>query len=73
MPIDIEVLVTKIFGYFHIYTALAERLKDFFDFVVQEHKQILGYANVRRLSLLPALERILKLYPSLKSFFISEK
>jgi hypothetical protein len=34
-------------------------------------KQILGYANVKGLSLLPALERILKIYPSLKSFFMS--
>lgn len=72
MPIDIEVLVTKIFGYFHIYTVRVERLKDFCDFVGQEYKQILGYANVRWLSLLPALERILKLYPVLKSFFMSE-
>ena len=73
MPIDIEVLVTKIFGYFHIYTVRVERLKDFCDFFGQEYKQILGYAYVRWLSLLPALETILKLYWSLKSFFMSEK
>ena len=73
MPIDIEVLVMKIFGYFHIYTVRVERLKDFWDFVGQEYKQILSYANVMWLSLLPALERILKLYRSLKFFFMSEK
>ena len=50
MPIDIEVLVTKIFGYFHIYTVRVEHLKDFCDLVGQEYKQILGYANVRWLS-----------------------
>ena len=73
MPIDIEVLVTKIFGYFHIYTVRVERLKDFCDFVGQQYKQILGYTNVRWLLLLSALKRILKLYLSLKSFFMSEK
>jgi hypothetical protein len=29
MPVDIEALVIKIFGYFHIYTARVERLKVF--------------------------------------------
>jgi hypothetical protein len=67
MPVDIEVLVTKIFGHFHIYAVRVERLKDFCDFVGQRYKQILSYANVRWLSLLPALERILKMYYSLKS------
>jgi hypothetical protein len=63
MLVDIEVLVKKIFGYFRIYRVRAERLKDFCDFARQTYKQILGYANVRRLSLIPALERILKIYP----------
>jgi hypothetical protein len=72
MPVDIKVLVTKIFVYFHIYAVCVEHRKDFCDFARQEYKQILGYANVRWLSLLPALERILKIYPPLKSFFMLE-
>jgi hypothetical protein len=67
MPVDIEVPVKKIFGYFHIHTVRAECLKDFCDSAGQEYKQILDYANVK-LSYLPALERILKIYPSLMSF-----
>jgi hypothetical protein len=39
MPVDIEVFVTKIFGYFHMYTVRVERLKYFCDFA-GEYKQI---------------------------------
>jgi hypothetical protein len=46
MPVDIEVFVKKIFGYFHIYTVRAEGVNDFCDFAGQDYKQILGYANV---------------------------
>jgi hypothetical protein len=68
MPLDIKVLVTKNFGYFRLYTVCVECLKDFCDFTRQEYKQILGYA--RWLSSFSALERILKIYPSLKSFYV---
>jgi hypothetical protein len=47
MSVDIKVTVTKFFEYFHIYMVHVERLKDFCDFVGQEHKQLLGYVNVR--------------------------
>jgi hypothetical protein len=66
MPVDIKVLVMKIFGYFHIYMIRV-------DFAGQEYKKILGYVNASWLSLLPALKnKILKIHPSLKFFFISE-
>jgi hypothetical protein len=73
MPVDIEVLVTKISGYFHIHTVRVERINDFCDSAGQEYKQILDYANVRWLSLLPTLETTLKICPSLMSFFLCQK
>ncbi|CDQ72078.1 unnamed protein product [Oncorhynchus mykiss] len=72
IPLDVEYLLTKIFGYFHIFTVRVERLKSFCDFVGQEYHNILGHSDVRWLSLLPALERVLKMHVPLKSFFISE-
>ena len=67
LPIDVEYLLTKIFGYFHIYTYLhVERLKSFCEFVGQEYQNILRHSNVRWLSMLPALERVLKMYAPLK-------
>ncbi|XP_053277202.1 uncharacterized protein LOC128438617 isoform X2 [Pleuronectes platessa] len=73
LPIDVEYLLTKIFGYFHIYTVRVERLKSFCEFVGQEYQKILGHSNVRWLSMLPALERVLKMYAPLKAFFLSEE
>lgn len=73
VPLDVEYLITKIFGYFHIFTVRVERLKTFCDFVGQEYHNILGYCNVRWLSMLPALERVLQMYAPLKSFFLSEE
>jgi hypothetical protein len=73
MPADNEVPVTKIFVYFHVDTVHVECLKDFCDFTEEAYKQRVGHVNVRRLSLLPALQRILKIYPSLKSFFCQKQ
>jgi hypothetical protein len=73
IPLDIEGLVVKIFGYFNIFSVRVERLKDFCDFVGQQYKDILGYSNIRWLSLLPAVRRICELYPALQSFFMSEE
>jgi hypothetical protein len=70
MAVGIEVLITKIFVYFHIYTVRVERLKDCCDFAGQEYKQILGYAKVNWLSLLQTLERTLKISLLLKSFYV---
>uniref|UniRef100_A0A674CR22 DUF4371 domain-containing protein n=1 Tax=Salmo trutta TaxID=8032 RepID=A0A674CR22_SALTR len=72
IPLDVEYLLTKIFGYFNIFTVRVERPKSFYEFVGQEYHNILGHSNVRWLSMLPALERVLKMYVSLKSFFLSE-
>jgi hypothetical protein len=68
MPVHMKVLVMNISGYFHIHMVRAELIKDFCDFAGQEYTQILGYACVRWLSLLPAFERILKIYHPLKFF-----
>jgi hypothetical protein len=73
IPLDIEGLVVKIFGYFHIFTVRVEWLKEFCDFVGQQYKDILGYSNVRWLSLCPAVRRICELYPALQTFFMSEE
>jgi hypothetical protein len=53
-----------------MYKFRVEHLKNVCDFPREEHKQVLVYANLRLLSLLPALERILKIYS--KVFFMSE-
>jgi hypothetical protein len=56
-----------------MYVVRVERLKEFFVFVGQQYEDILGYSNVRWLSLLPAVRRICESYPALQSFFMSEE
>ncbi|XP_031662512.1 uncharacterized protein LOC116357787 [Oncorhynchus kisutch] len=57
---------------FPIFTVRVERLKGFCEFVGQEYHNILGHGNVCWMSMLTALESVLKMYVPLKSFFISE-
>jgi hypothetical protein len=72
LPVDIESTVAKIYQYFHIYTVRAETLKDFCEFVDVEYKNILlGHTNTRWLSLIPAVKRIVVVYPALASYFLS--
>ena len=68
-----EVIVVKIYAYFYIYTVRVESLKEFCDFVDIEYKQLLGYSKTRWLALMPSVERVLKLFPGLKSYFLSQK
>ena len=72
LPIDIEAVVAKIYSYFYIYTVRVEELKEFCDFVEIEYKQLLGYSKTRWLALMPAVERILKLFLGLRSYFQSQ-
>jgi len=72
LPIDIEVVVVKIYSHFYIYTVQVEELKEFCDFVEIEYKQLLGYSKMRWLALMPAVERTIKLFPGLRSYFQSQ-
>ena len=62
IPVDVEHLLRKVYGYFHIYTVRVEALKDFCDFVGEAYQTILSHSTVRWLSMLPAVERILQMY-----------
>ncbi|XP_043939312.1 uncharacterized protein LOC122811502 [Protopterus annectens] len=70
---DIEGIVVKLFSYFSIYAVRTERLKDFCERVDVEFGTILAYSKTRWLSLMPAIERILKLFDALKDFFLNKE
>jgi len=55
LPIDIEIIVCKIFGYFHIYTVRVETLKEFCSFVDVQYKEISSHFKTRWLSLYPVI------------------
>ena len=59
LPIDVEVIIVKIYSYFYIYTVRVESLKEFCEFVDIEYNQLLGYSKTRWLVLMPTIERVL--------------
>ncbi|KAF0702520.1 Uncharacterized protein FWK35_00028002 [Aphis craccivora] len=63
LPIDVEIIVNNIFKFFHIYTVRVEHLKEFCEYTNVEYKNILGSVKTRWLSLLPAITRIIDIYP----------
>lgn len=73
LPIDVEAVIMKIYYYFYIYTVRVQSFTEFCDFADVEYQRILGYGKTRWLSLMPAVERVLKLFPALKSYFLSEE
>ena len=62
----------KIFNYFSIYTVRTEALKEFCDYVEINYQPLLNHSKTRWLSLFPAVERLLKLFPALKEYFLSQ-
>ena len=71
LPIDIEVIVVKIYKHFYIYTVRVAHLKSFCEAVDMEYKKMLSFSKTRFLSLMPAVERILKMYKPLQTYFLS--
>ena len=71
LPLDVEGIVIKIYSHFYIFTIRVELLKEFCDNAEVEYTRLLGYSKTRWLALMPAIERVLKLYSPLKSYFLS--
>jgi len=72
---EIELIINKIFQYIHIYIVPIDKLKDFCDFVSIEieYKIILGSLKTRWFSFQPAVSRIIDLYSTFKSYFMSQE
>lgn len=71
LPVDIDIVVQKIYQYFYIFTVRTAKLKSFCDFVGIEYKPIMGFSKTRWLSLFPAMSRFIEMYVPLKSYFLS--
>lgn len=69
LPVDVKTMILKIFNFFSIYTVRIEALKEFCAAAESEYKHLLFHSKTRWLSLFPAIERFLKMYEALKSYF----
>lgn len=72
LPICLESVIHKIYSYFHTYTVREASLQEFCNFVEIDYSRVLGYSRTRWLSMLPSIERVLKIFPALKSYFLSQ-
>lgn len=73
LPIDVEAIIVKLYSHFYIYTVRVEQFKEFCEEAGVEYQKLLGYSKTRWLALMPAVERVLKLFEPLKSYFLANE
>nr|XP_014344257.1 PREDICTED: uncharacterized protein LOC106703586 [Latimeria chalumnae] len=71
LSVDIENVVLKVYGFFSVSANRRESLKEFFDFLNVQWREILQHVTTRWLSLNPAISRMLQNWVAIKSYFIS--
>lgn len=71
LEVDLQSLIWKIYTYVSVFAVCAKLLKDFWQFAKREYRRLLHHARVLWLLLLPAITRLLQVFPALKSFFLS--
>lgn len=73
IPFDVEWVVVKIYSHFYLNTVRDTKLKAFCEESDVEYEKLLGYAKTRFLALAPAVQRILKIFDALQTYFRSIK
>lgn len=71
LKLNISSIILQIHDYFKSFTVRTEELKGFCLFCQTDYQPTLFFSPTRWLTMFPAVERILKLYPALKSYFNS--
>lgn len=73
LTVYVELVVIKIFSFSKHLLFNTDRLKEFCKCVDSENNRLLSYSEICWLLLMLAFEKIIKIYRSFKSFFLSEK
>ena len=71
LDVDVELIVIRVFNHFSSSAGRRQQLKEFYEFLDIEWCELLRHVPTRWLSLKPAVERLLKVLPAVKSYFIS--
>lgn len=71
LDVDVENAVLKVYSHFSISASRTAQLKEFCEFVEVEECNLLRHVVTRWLSLLPSIDRILKYWKALTSYFQS--
>ena len=72
LSFDVEVLILKVFAVFSTSTKRVDALKECFEFSQEEYQEVLRHIAVRSLSLLNAIDRLMKHWTPLKMYFLEE-
>jgi hypothetical protein len=67
----IESLVVKICNHFSSSAKRNEELIKIFNFLDEDYKNLLHHVGTRWLTLYPAIEKLAKCWPAVKSYFLS--
>ena len=70
-PIDVENIVTKVYGRFSISGLRRNALMEFVEFVNEDYTELLHHVPTRWSSFAPAIKRLLDNWPALISYFCS--
>ncbi|CAF1519343.1 unnamed protein product, partial [Rotaria sordida] len=70
---DIETAILKIYSHFCRSSVRSQELTKYFEFIDQEQKVTLQRIRTRWLSLLLSIERLIAIYPVVKSYFLNLK
>lgn len=71
LDVDVENIVLKLYAHFSQSAKRREELKEFHAFIDTNFEDLLRHVPTRWLSLGPCIDRILRTYPALTSYFLS--
>ncbi|KAH9628547.1 hypothetical protein HF086_001154 [Spodoptera exigua] len=72
LDVDIESIVIKIYNEFSSSALKTKKLKECCEFSQIEYKELLRHVPTRWLSLLPAIDRLIRSWPAVKHYFLSK-
>lgn len=72
LDVDIESIVIKIYNEFSSSALKTKKLKECCEFAQIEYKELLRHVPTRWLSLLPAIDRLIRSWPAVKHYFLAK-
>ncbi|CAF4037025.1 unnamed protein product [Rotaria sordida] len=69
LPVDVESYLSQLYSHFSSSSKRVAELKEYFEFVEEDYLRLLQHIKIRWLSLYNSIDRLLKVYDPLSSYF----